>query len=66
MNHDLNEINRQRILQLMGSIEDRTGKCFHEIDEDLEKHCINAIDGRAKASFVINQLTKMLDEIESQ
>lgn len=53
----------RRILDLMDLIEDKTGRMFHEINPDLDAECVKALDGDIHASFVINQLTKLYDEV---
>lgn len=59
----MKDLNNKLILKYMAQVENKTGKCFHEIDADLEQRCIDALDGKIKASFVIAQLTKLIDEL---
>lgn len=57
--------NCQQILRLMALLEDRHKKCFHEVYPDLDETCVKALDGEIHASFVINQLSKLVDESEA-
>lgn len=63
-----NQINNNRILQLMAQIEDKTQKMFHEIDKTLEQACIEALDAKAAAPKIrcIAVLSKQLDQLNEQ
>lgn len=53
-----------RILELQAMIENRTGLMFHEYSQELDAECIKALDGEIPASFLINKLCKIVDELE--
>ena len=54
----------REILDLMERVETRTGKMFHETHAELERTCMKALSGETHASFVINTLCKLIDELE--
>jgi hypothetical protein len=58
-------IQSQMILKYMAQLEDLQGKCFVDIDSELEIKCMKAMDGETPATFVINQLTRMIDEAQN-
>lgn len=63
MKQSFYEMDCARILELQGMIEDRTGKMFHELDPELDALCVKALDGETHASYVINQLAKLFDNL---
>lgn len=58
-------LNHCRILDLMSKIETITQKCFGEVYPELEVQCIKALDGDLSATYIINQLSKLIDELEA-
>ncbi len=59
-------IDQTRILSLMSQVEDLTNQCFGDVYPELENQCFNALDGKSKASFVINQLSKLVDSLSEK
>ena len=60
------EIDCRRVLDLMAFIENRTGKCFHEVYPDLDVATREVLDGERHGSFVINTLARIADELEGE
>ena len=56
------ELNRMRIMQIMAQIEARTGEMFQDTYPELEVKIWDHIDNKKNLSFLINQLSKILDE----
>lgn len=55
----------RRVLDLMTSIENQTGKCFAETEgEAFEQKCIDAIDGKIKISPIMNKLANRLEQLK--
>lgn len=63
---DHNQINKNRILNYIEKIENKTGLLFHESHPELAEKHIRVIDGKTRPISLINDLTKILDELEGQ
>jgi hypothetical protein len=53
----------EQILKLMARIETHHGRCFHEVYPDLEESCQTALTEHKAIPFVLNELNKIIDEI---
>lgn len=60
---DHNQIQMNRIHSLMNSIEDKTGKMFHEFNIELFERYKKVCEGIEKKSYFINTLTKLYDSL---
>lgn len=60
------QLNNATILRLMCQIEDihNNGKCFHEMYPELDAKACAAIDGKGNASFIINEMSKLVDKLQ--
>jgi hypothetical protein len=58
-------MNSTRVLRLVEQIEYMTNMMFHEFSPELHAKMILVLDRKAKASFLINTLTKIIDDLEA-
>jgi len=56
-------MNVRRVLDLMSTIEDLTGKMFHESHPILEAEIMTKIDSEEGLLFYINKLSKEIDKL---
>jgi hypothetical protein len=60
------QIRNRQILDLMAQVEDLTGQCIGDYNEDLELVCIDALDGLESAPLVIRKLRIIIRELKRE
>ena len=63
----MRDISINRIFKLMDAIENKTNKMYHEIDAVYYHFVMRTLDDKtAKYSYIINKLSKELDELNKK